>query len=90
MSDIMLGTFQYNTALEIGMSRTIVLALQAVGSAGGNMICIYNVVAVLTVVGLIGKEGIVIRKNFWISIDYGVFAGILAWLLTSLYFSGMH
>lgn len=90
VSDIMFGTFQYTTAAEVGMSRTIALALQAVGGAAGNMICIHNVVAALTVVGLIGQEGVVIRKNFWISIGYALLAGLFAWILASLLFSGLY
>jgi lactate permease len=56
-----------------------VLALQAVGGAAGNMICIHNVVAVLTTVGMVGKEGLVVRKNLPIAVVYGLAAGALSW-----------
>jgi len=54
-----------------------------VGGAAGNMICVHNVVAVLTTVGLLGKEGLVIRKNAAIGVGYSLLAGILAWAAIS-------
>lgn len=41
-----------------------IVALQAIGGAAGNVICIHNVVAAAAVVGYLGKEGAVIRKTF--------------------------
>jgi lactate permease len=85
VSDIMFGGFQYRTAIEVGLPIIPVLALQAVGGAAGNLICIHNIVAVLTTVGLIGKEGLVIRKNLGIAICYGLLAGAAAWLIVRLF-----
>jgi len=79
VSDIMFGAFQLSTAWEVGLSEHVVLALQAVGGAAGNMICIHNVVAVLTTVGMVGKEGLVVRKNLPIAVLYGLTAGALSW-----------
>ncbi|MFC1892635.1 L-lactate permease [Chloroflexota bacterium] len=84
VSDIMFGAFQLNTAYEIGLPEVSVLALQAVGGAAGNMICIHNVVAVLTTVGLLGREGSVVRKNLPVALLYALVAGILAWVITPL------
>ena len=84
VSDIMFGAFQLNTAYEIGLPAVSVLALQAVGGAAGNMICIHNVVAVLTTVGLLGREGSVVRKNLPVALLYTLVAGILAWVITPL------
>ena len=84
VSDIMFGAFQFNTANQVGLPVVPVLALQAVGGAAGNMICIHNVVAVLTTVGLLGKEGIVVRKNLPIAVLYALAAGAVAWLIVPL------
>lgn len=46
----------------------------------------YSVVAALTTVGLIGKEGLIIRKNIFISILYGLLVGIVAWIIVTLFF----
>ncbi|MFO7964112.1 MAG: L-lactate permease [Desulfobacterales bacterium] len=82
VSNIMFGAFQLNTADQVGLPEIPILALQAVGGAAGNMICIHNVVAVLTTVGLLGREGAVVRKNLPVAVLYAVLAGISAWILT--------
>ncbi|ADL13307.1 L-lactate permease [Acetohalobium arabaticum] len=84
VSDIMFANFQYATALEINAPRTIILALQAIGGAAGNMICIHNVVAACATVGIVGKEGLIIRKNLFVALAYGLLAGIAAWILITL------
>jgi len=84
-SNIMFSAFQYSTAKEAGLSIVPILALQAIGGAAGNMICIHNVVAALSTVGLSGKEGLVIKKNVLISIGYGLLAGAAAWIITALF-----
>jgi len=85
VSDIMFSAFQYGTAKEAGLSVIPVLSLQAVGGAAGNMICVHNVVAALSTVGLTGKEGLVIRNNLLISIIYGLLAGAAAWIIVGLF-----
>ncbi len=85
VSDIMFGAFQYSAAIEAGIPVTPTLALQAVGGAAGNMICVHNVVAALTVVGLTGKEGLVIRKNLLVCLLYGLAAGIIAWIIITAF-----
>jgi len=54
---------------------------QAVGGAIGNLIAIHNVVAALTVVGLIGEEGRVIRLELIPVLYYGVATGLLTLIL---------
>jgi len=62
-SNMMFSLFQFTTALKIGAIPGVIVALQAVGGAAGNMICIHNVVSASAVVGLQGKEGLLIRKT---------------------------
>ncbi len=81
VSDIMFGPLQFDAALQAGLKTTPILALQALGAGAGNMICIHNVVAALTTVGLVGKEGKVMRNNLIISLTYSVLAGIVAMIL---------
>jgi lactate permease len=85
VSNIMFGVLQHDTAVQSGLPVQPILALQAVGGAAGNMICVHNVVAVLTTVGLLGKEGMVIRKNALIGLGYAFFAGILMWAAVTLF-----
>ncbi len=65
VSNMMFSLFQFGAAENVGMNPTTVVALQSVGAAAGNMICIHNVVAAAATVGFLGKEGLVIRMTIW-------------------------
>jgi lactate permease len=80
-SNMMFSLFQFTTALKIGLIPGIIVALQAVGGAAGNMICIHNVVAASAVVGLVGKEGLIIRKTLLPMIYYLIVAALAGFLL---------
>jgi len=80
VSNIMMTGFQYETAGLLGIPRTIIVALQDVGGAVGNMICIHNVVAVCATVGIVGREGSVIRRNLLPWLLYGLMAGIIGFI----------
>lgn len=77
VSNMMFSLFQYNVGTRIGVDPTWIVALQAVGGAAGNTICVHNVVAASAVVGLVGKEGLVIRKTLLVFTYYALFAGAL-------------
>lgn len=85
VSDIMFGALQFSAAKQIGIPVTPIIALQGIGGAAGNMICVHNVVAALTTVGLVGKEGKIIKNNIKISLAYGIIAGILALIIVSVF-----
>jgi len=75
VSNLMLSQFQYNTASLLGLSGALMVALQSVGAAAGNMIAIHNVVAASATVGLLGREGITLRKTMLPTLYYLVMAG---------------
>ena len=77
ISNMLFAFFQFSMAQKIGATEHVVVALQAVGGAAGNMICVHNVVFASATVGLLGKEGSVIRKTLAPMIGYALFAGSL-------------
>jgi lactate permease len=79
VSNMMFALFQYDVGSQIGVDPTWIVALQAVGGAAGNMICVHNVVAASAVVGLYGKEGIVIRKTILPFTYYALLLGGLGY-----------
>ncbi len=85
VSDLLFGEFQWNTATLLQIPRQIIVAAQAVGGGMGNMVCVHNIVAVCAVVGLAGREGLVLKKTFWPFVFYGIIIGIIATLLIQLY-----
>ncbi len=81
ISNMTFAQFQYNVAEAIQVSPQWIVALQAVGGAAGNIICIHNVVAASAVVGLVGREGAVIRKTFWPFVYYAGVSGCLGYAI---------
>ncbi|MDR1242012.1 MAG: L-lactate permease [Deltaproteobacteria bacterium] len=81
VSDMLFGMFQWDIAGQLNLSRTVIVAAQAAGGAMGNMICIHNIVAVCTVVGLLNREGDILKKTFWPFLLYGIVVGIIAFML---------
>ncbi len=77
VSNMMLSQFQYGVATSLGISGALIVAVQAVGAAAGNMVAIHNVVAASATVGLLGREGATLRKTFWPTLYYVTFAGAL-------------
>ena len=63
----------------IQVDPTWMVALQAVGGAAGNMICVHNVVAASAVVGLLGREGAVIRLTFVPFVYYALLSGSIGY-----------
>ncbi|GLS90452.1 L-lactate permease [Psychromonas marina] len=77
VSNMMFSQFQFEVAQTIGVSSAAVVSLQAVGAAAGNMIAIHNVVAASATVGLLGREGITLRKTVIPTFYYVVATGII-------------
>ena len=82
VSNMMFSLFQFNVGERILVDPTWVVALQAVGGAAGNVICVHNVVAASAVVGLVGKEGDIIRKTLIHFVYYALFPGAVGyWII---------
>ena len=63
VSNMLFSALQYETAAIVKLSPIVVLALQNIGGAAGNMICVNNVVAACATTGVAGNEGRIIRIN---------------------------
>ncbi|WP_422167637.1 L-lactate permease [Halobacillus sp.] len=82
-SNMMFSLFQFSVADQIGASGQQVVALQVIGSNAGNMICVVNVVAAASVVGLVGKEGAIIRITLLPMLFYVAMAGVIGFIFIS-------
>ncbi len=71
------SSFQFNTANLLQLSPLLVLTLQLVGSAVGNMICVNNIVAVSATVGISGVEGRIIKRNLIPVLFYSLLAVVV-------------
>ena len=77
VSNLMFAAFQHGVAARLAISSSMIVALQAVGAAAGNMIAIHNVVAASATVGLLGREGSTLRKTILPTIYYLTVIGVL-------------
>ena len=80
VSNLMFSLFQFSVAEGLALSGALIVALQAVGAAAGNMIAIHNVVAASATVGLLGQEGATLRRTIIPTIYYVLMAGVLGLL----------
>ena len=81
ISNMMFSLFQFGVASQIDVPQSIIVALQAVGGAAGNMITVHNVVAAAAVVGLMDREGEIIRKTLIPLTYYLIMAAIIGAVL---------
>lgn len=77
VSNMMFSQFQYEAAMSLRISPSLIIASQAVGAAAGNMIAIHNVVAASATVGLLGMEGATLRRTILPTLYYVLFCGII-------------
>ena len=77
VSNMMFSQFQFEVAQTLSISSAAVVSLQAVGAAAGNMIAIHNVVAASATVGLLGREGLILRKTAIPTFYYLVATGVI-------------
>lgn len=85
VSNLLFSSFQYEIALSTGFGISLILALQVLGAASGNMISPHNVITAIAVTGEKIDEADIIRFNIIPLIIYlsilSVFGLALAWFL---------
>ena len=64
-----------------GISTILIVSLQNIGGAMGNMICVHNIIAACATVGLVGMEGLLIRRNLLPMTVVGIIVGIIGLIL---------
>ena len=84
VSNLTFGSIQQQIAIDTGLSVTLILALQSVGGAMGNMVCINNIIAVCSVLDVKNSEGAIIKKTVVPMFLYGIIAALMAVLVIPL------
>lgn len=77
-SNMMFSGLQFSVAEKADIAPALVMALQGIGANAGNMMCVMNVVAAATVVGMAGRESEIIRKTLPVALGYAMIAGTIA------------
>ena len=72
VSNTLFSSLQFETATLLVMPQVLIVALQNMGGAIGNMVCVNNIVSVCATTGTSGNEGKLIRTNIVPCIIYCV------------------
>ena len=81
VSNMTFGGIQDSIAQNLDLSRTTILSLQSVGGAMGNMVCINNIVAVCSILGILDKEGYILKRTVIPMIIYGLIAACVGFVM---------
>lgn len=81
VSNMLFALFQYTVAGELGLEHAVIVSLQTVGGSLGNMICVHNIIAACATVGLVGVEGLLVKRNLVPLIITVLIAGVVGMLV---------
>ena len=81
ISNLTFGGIQASIASNLGMDQVTILSLQSVGAAMGNMVCINNIVAVCSILGLQNREGYILKRTVAPMVLYGIIGAFFAQML---------
>jgi lactate permease len=84
VSNTLFSSIQFETASILGISQVLIVALQAMGGAIGNMICVHNIVAVCATTGTNGNEGRLIRTNIIPCLIYALTVAVLVGIFLNM------
>lgn len=82
VSNLIFSGLQYENAIISGFNPTLILSLQGLGAAAGNMIALHNVIAALAVAGILHRESDTVRRNIVPLFIYLLLIGLLGLMLS--------
>jgi len=80
VSNLLFANLQLSAAQLVGVSAALILSLQLVGGAIGNMIALTNIIAAQSTVGLRGAVSDILKLTIWPCLAFGLIVSIMAWL----------
>jgi lactate permease len=78
-SNFLFGNLQVATAQQLHLNPILTAATNSSGAVAGKMISPQNIAIGVSTVGLVGREGEVLRSTFWHSVVFAAFIGVIAW-----------
>lgn len=88
-SNILLTDFQEAAARSLGLPVLQLVAGQGFGAAVGNIVCPHNVIAGAATVGLVGREGEILRRTAIAALTYSAAGGALLYGLVLWFPDGL-
>ena len=83
-SNVMFGALQFETARALGLGEVTVSSTQSIGGSLGSAIAPAKVLVGTAIVGLSGKEGLVLRQTIPYCLVLVLLVGLQAWFLVSI------
>jgi len=83
-SNILFTDFQTATARALDLPVLQIVAAQGFGAAIGNMVCPHNVIAGAATVGIVGREGEVLRRTALIGLLCAAVGGVVVMALVAV------
>ncbi len=83
-SNILFGEFQLTTASILNLNTAAILGSQTAGGAIGNTLSPGNIILGTTTAGILGKEGLVLKKVLPITLAAAVIVGAILFVLVVL------
>jgi lactate permease len=76
VSNLTFAPIQVTIAQTLGLNKILVLSLQSAGGALGKMICIHDIVAACSVIGITGKEGLILKRTIIPMLIYAILVAL--------------
>ncbi len=77
VSNTLFSSLQYAAAARLGLPTLLILAMQVMGGAMGNMVCVNNIVSACATCGTLGSEGRLLRSDIIPCLIYAVLTVII-------------
>ena len=87
VSCTLFSTLQFAAATRLGLAPMLILAMQVMGGAMGNMVCVNNIVSACATCGTVGREGSLMRSNV---IPCLIYASLTVLILGGLILAGFN
>lgn len=84
-ANALFGNLQMLTAQGLGLSDILIASSGNAGASAGKMISPQSIVIAATAVGLLGKEGLIMRRTIKFAIPYVMFLGFMVWLYSFVF-----
>ena len=84
VSMTLFANLQFDTATALDLPAVLIVSMQCVGAAIGNMVCINNAVAASATIGTSGREGKLIKMNAIPMVIYSLGTVAVIWLAMTL------
>ena len=87
VSCTLFSTLQFAAASRLGLAPMLILAMQVMGGAMGNMVCVNNIVSACATCGTVGREGSLMRSNV---VPCLIYAALTVLILGGLIITGFN